>query len=307
MINFEILIDDAFSVITADSSLTPIENKRVFSLINTFEDGFWHHSKFQKFIWNNIKETALSYRERQALALEGEDSLLTEAAINLRLSESENDIGRGSEISEILLYGIMKKYYKALPIVPKIFYKQNTQDNAKGADSVHIVIENENEFSLWFGESKFYNSIENARLDVIIDSVKDSLTLRKIKKENKLITNLSDINDFEEISTELRAKIIESLSQEQSVDSIKPILNIPILLLYECSITNGTTHLTEEYKTQIISYHKERATEYFRRQIIKCNDVDLYSEIKFHIILFPVPEKKPIVDKFIEKAQIYRS
>lgn len=307
MINFEILIDDAFSLITGDSTLTPIENKRVFSLINTFEDGFWHHSKFHKFIWNNIKETALSYRERQALTLEGEDSLLTEAAINLRLSESENDIGRGSEISEILLYGIMKKYYNALPIVPKIFYKQNTQDNAKGADSVHIVIENENEFSLWFGESKFYNSIENTRLDVIIDSVKDSLTLRKIKKENKLITNLSDINDFEEITTELRAKIIQSLSQEQSIDSIKPILNIPILLLYECSITNSTSHLTEEYKLQIINHHKERATEYFKRQINKCNDVDLYSEIKFHIILFPVPEKKQIVNKFIEKAQVYRN
>ena len=184
-INFEILIDDAFSVITTDSSLTPIDNKRVFSLINTFENGLWQYSKFQKFIWNNIKETALSYRERQSLTLEGEDSLLTESAINLRLSESDGDIGRGSEISEILLYGIMKRYYKALPIVPKIFYKQNSQDNAKGADSVHIVIENENEFSLWFGESKFYKSIENARLDVIIDSVKDSLTLRKIKKENK--------------------------------------------------------------------------------------------------------------------------
>lgn len=209
MINFEVLINEAFSVITNDDTLSPIENKRVFSLSNTFEDGAWNYSKFQKFIWNNIKETALSYRERQSLALEGEDSILTEAAINLRLSESENDIGRGSEISEILLYGIMKKYYNALPIVPKIFYKQNSQDNAKGSDSVHIVIEGGNEFSLWFGESKFYNSIENARLDVIIDSVKESLTLRKLKKENRLITNLSDINDFDEISEDLRSQIMK--------------------------------------------------------------------------------------------------
>ena len=307
MINFEVLINDSFSLVTSDLNLKPIDNKKVFSLINTFEDGDWDYKKFQKFIWNNIKETALSHRERQSLALEGEDSVLTEAAINLRLAESENDIGRGSEISEILLYGIMKKYYNALPIVPKIFYKQNTQDNAKGADSVHIVKEGETSFSLWFGESKFYNSIENARLDVIIDSVKDSLTLRKIKKENKLITNLSDINDIEELSNELREKIIQSLSQEQSIDTIKPILNIPILLLYECSITRKTTHLNEDYKTQIIKHHKERATEYFKRQINKCKDIDLYSEIKFHIILFPVPEKKIIVDKFIAKAQVYRN
>ena len=40
-------------------------------------------------------------------------------------------------------------------------FKQNNQDNAKGADSVHIVIENENNFSLWLGEAKFYTNIES--------------------------------------------------------------------------------------------------------------------------------------------------
>lgn len=304
MINFEILIDDAFSIITNDSALNPIDNKRVLSLINTFENGFWDYKKFQKYIWNNIKETALSFKERESLALEGEDSVLTEASIHLRLSDSIKDIGRGSEISEILLYGIMKNHYNALPIVPKIFYKQNDQDNAKGADSVHIVIEDENKFSLWFGESKFYNSIENTRLDEIITSVKESL---KLKKENSLITNFSDIKDFKEISIELKNKILKSLSQNVSIDLIKPILNIPILLLYECEITSLTTHMSNNYKSKIIEYHKDRATAYFKKQIEKCNDVDLYSEIKFHIILFPVPEKKPIVDKFIAKAQVYRN
>lgn len=68
-------------------------------------------------------------------------------------------------------------------------------------------IESKDTFSLWFGESKFYNSIENARLDKIVASVKDSISLEKIKKENSIITNLSDINDFDEISDELKSKI----------------------------------------------------------------------------------------------------
>jgi hypothetical protein len=194
--NFRILIDDVFSLLTKDSSLTPIEKKKVLSVVNDFENGKWNTERFQKFVWNNIKETALSYKERNALIGEGEDSILTEAAKNLRLSEGQNDIGRGSEIAEIVLYGIMKHHYKALPVVPKIFYKQNTQDNAKGADSVHMVVENENEFSLWFGESKFYDSIENARLAKVIESVKDSLSLKKLKKENAIITSVSDINEF---------------------------------------------------------------------------------------------------------------
>lgn len=305
--NFEIILDNIFSVLTLDSSLEPIENKRVLSIINGFENGQWRFDNFHKFIWNNIKETALSYKERQALIIEGEDSILTEAAKNLRLAESEDDIGRGSEIAEIVLYGIMKNHYKALPIVPKIFYKQNTQDNAKGSDSVHIVLEGEDKFTLWLGESKFYNTIENARLSKIIGSVKDSLSLKKLKKENSIITNVSDLNDFNEISDEQREKIKAILAQSETIDKIKPILNIPILLLHECKITNGCTHLTDEYVQEIKNYHRDRATQYFKRQIEECSDVDMYSEIKFHIILFPVPEKEQIVEKFIKKADVYRS
>jgi hypothetical protein len=304
--DFHILIDDIFSLLTTDKTLTPIERKRVLSITNDFEDGKWHSERFQKFVWNNIKETALSYKERIALIAEGEDSILTEAAKNLRLSESDADVGKGSEIAEIVLYGIMKHHYKALPIVPKIFYKQNTQDNAKGADSVHIVVEGDNDFSLWFGESKFYNGIENARLDIIIESVKESLSLKKLKKENAIITSVSDINEFPEIPDDLRKRIIESLSQKQPIDKIKPLLNIPILLLHECSITKAETHLSAKYISSIKEFHKERATTYFRKQIEKCKNVDLYSEIKFHIILFPVPEKAPIVNKFIAKATTLR-
>jgi len=303
---FEVIINEIFDVAIPDNTLSPTDNKSVLGIINDFEDGKWRFDKFQKYIWNNIKETALSHSERKALLEEGEDSVLTESAKKLRLVESVDAIGRGSEIAEIVLYGIMKDHYSALPIVPKIFYKQNKKDEAKGSDSVHIVLESTDSFSLWFGESKFYNSIENARLDTIITSVKDSISLDKIKKENSIITNLSDINDFEEISDDLRDKIKKSLSQDESIDNIKPILNIPILLLYECEITKTATSLSEDYKKEIITHHKERATKYFEKQITKCSDVHLYEKINFHIILFPIADKKQIVDKFIQKAQVYR-
>ncbi|MGY8685369.1 Hachiman antiphage defense system protein HamA [Bradyrhizobium sp. UFLA05-153] len=70
------------------------------------------------------------------------------------------------------------------PVVTKIFYKQNDQDNAKGADSVHIVV-NGDDFTLWFGEAKFYNSIADARLDAVVTSVLNSLSTDKLKKETR--------------------------------------------------------------------------------------------------------------------------
>lgn len=303
---FEIIVNNIFDDVKLDSTLSPTDNKLVLGIINDFEDGEWRYEKFQNYVWNNIKETALSHSERQALLNDGAGSILSESAKKLRLIESVDAIGRGSEIAEIVLYGIMKDHYSALPIVPKIFYKQNIKDEAKGSDSVHIVVESEDSFSLWFGESKFYNSIENARLDKIVASVKDSISLEKIKKENSIITNLSDINDFDEISDDLKAKIKASLSQDVSIDKIKPILNIPILLLYECEQTKTGTGLTPEYKQGIIDYHKDRATQYFKKQIDKCTDVHLYEKIKFHIILFPIADKDKIVDKFIQIAKAYR-
>lgn len=302
---FEIIVNDIFDNLKLDTTLTPAKNKKVLGLLNDYENGSWRFDKFQNFIWDNIKETALSQSERKALIDKGEGSVLSDSAKNLRLIETTN--ARGSEIAEIALYGIMKKHYSALPIVPKIFYKQNKKDEAKGADSVHIVVESDNRFSLWFGESKFYNSIENARLDEIVKSVNDSISLDKLKKENSIITNLSDINDFEEISDDLKMKIKASLAQDVSIDKIKPILNIPILLLYECDETKKETSLTDDYKKKIIDIHKDRATAYFKKQIEQCKSVHLYDKINFHIILFPVADKEKIVDTFILKAKAHRA
>jgi hypothetical protein len=302
-IEFEILINDSFSNINTDKALTLIKNKSVLSMINDFEDEKWRYKKFQNFIWDNIAETSLSFKERESLV---NHSLLTSAAQYLRLTDKDNDIGKGSELAEIVLYGIMKYYYNALPIVPKIFYKQNVQDNAKGSDSVHIVIENENDFSIWFGEAKFYNSIEDSRLGEIVQSVENSLSTDKIKKENSIITNVSDIDYLVNDET-LRNKIKNALSTKESVDNLKSKLHIPILILHECEITKKQKTLTENYKSEIVEYHKLRAQSYFKKQINKLSLLPYYSEIKFHIILFPVPSKTEIVNKFITNVDFYKN
>jgi len=303
--DFEILIDESFASINTNKNLLPTNNKNVLSLINDFEDGEWRYTKFQSFIWDNIVETALSKNERDKLVNQDQSRLIA-AAKNLRLTDNECDIGRGSELAEIVLYGIMKHHYRALSIVPKIFYKQNVQDNAKGADSVHIVLDGNNDFSIWFGEAKFYDSIENARLDKVIVSVGESIQSDKLKKEKSIITNVSDI-DYIIKDIVLKNKIKTLLSGIVSIDEFKPKLHIPILLLHECSKTKCVTELSENYKNDILVYHKDRACAYFSRQISKLGkEIYKYSDIKFHLILFPVPNKKKIVDKFTTNVVFYK-
>lgn len=305
MLSFEILIDESFTNVNTDTSLTPTDNKKLLSIINDFEDGEWRYRKFQEFIWDNIAETALSSKERKSLIDKPQSSLI-EAAKKLRLTDaSKDDKGQGSELAEIVLYGIMKHHYKALPVVPKIFYKQNAQDFAKGSDSVHIVLEGDDDFSIWFGEAKFYNNIEDVRLDVIVKSVKNSLQTEKLKKENSIITNVCDIDNLE-ITDKLKKDIKDLLSTRESIDNLKPKLNIPILLLHECEITQKQTTLTDEYKEEVKAFHLERAQSYFKKQLAEIAALHMYSQIKFHIILFPVPEKETIVKKFIENVGHYK-
>lgn len=303
-LDFDILIDDLFMNFCIDETLSPIDNKYVLSLINDFEDGKWRYTKFQNFIWDNIAETSLSKKEREKLITQSH-SILVAAAKNLRLTDRD-EIGSGSELAEIILYGIMKHYYHALPAVPKIFYKQNSQDNAKGADSVHIVIENNKDFSLWFGEAKFYNSIEDARLNTIVESVKNSLQTDKLKKENSIITNICDIDDLIK-DDKLCLQIKKALSPQESIDTIKPKIHIPILLLHECLITKGTDCLSDDYKASIIAYHIERAHSYFKKQLDQMRSLFKYGEIKFHLILFPVPSKKDVVEKFVSNVVFYKN
>lgn len=301
-LSFDILVDDTLSSVTSAPQLIGLVKKRVLSLINGFEDAQWRYPKFQSYLWDNIAQTALSDRERSALVDQSHSSLIA-AARNLRLTDSD-EIGQGSEIAEVFLYGLMRHHFGALPVVPKIFYKQNVQDNAKGADSVHIVVDGD-DFTLWFGEAKFYNSIADARLDAVVTSVINSLSTDKLKKENAIITSVSDIDGLP-IAADLRTKIKAALDNRESIDNLKPKIHIPILLLHECSITSTAKDLDDAYKAELIAFHKQRAEAYFSKQISKSDAIHKYGDISFHIILFPVPSKKKIVDAFVQAVAFYK-
>lgn len=176
---FRVIVDVSLVESFTDLDVNDYGNKHICSLANGYEDGSWRVDAFLDFVWDNIADTALSAQERSAL--EGRPgSTLRQSAMNLRLTESTDDFGRGSELAEIVLYGVMKHKYSALPVVPKIYYKQNVNDNAKGADSVHITIDADGGYSLWFGEAKFYKSIESATLAKLVKSVKASVEVQKL-------------------------------------------------------------------------------------------------------------------------------
>ena len=296
---FKLLIDASLIELLSDSK-NNFSKKYLLSYLNEFESAKWRYAHFNKFLFDNLCETALSADERRKLPTNPYSAMVI-AAKNLRLSE---DNGQGSELAEILLYGIMKRHYGALPVVPKIYYKQNTQDNAKGADSVHVVLEGNGKFSLWYGESKFYNNLNSAMASAI-DSIKDTITDEKLRKENSIVTSMRDLEEVVN-DQELFNEIKTMLSPDTSLDKVKPILHIPILLLHECSITAQQEQMTQEYQERLKCIYKSQAQKFFNRLNEKCSGVYLYDEITFHLILFPIPDKEQVVNRFIQQVNSFR-
>lgn len=225
-INFEVLIpnESLYELISKEDSL---KNKYLLTEINNYEDGKWRYERFNDYIMNNIALTTLSVEEQKKIP-GNQFTSIKKACKNLRILPND-DIGRGSEIAEILLYSVMKDYFHALPAVPKIFYKQNVNDYAKGADGVHIILD-ETDFSLWYGEAKFYKDFPS-QIDTIVESVFNSLNSTKIRKENSMMTNLNDLRLVLEGNPQ-KDKILNFLDSDTSTDEIKKKLHVPIMILF---------------------------------------------------------------------------
>ena len=307
-LKFEVLFDDEVISFVGESQ-TLVGNEHLLSLTNDYSDGSWHYERFNRFIWDNVAETALTYRERES-CLSSPMTILSRAADRLRVCD---DNGKGSELAEIILYGIMRHYYGALSAVPKIFYKQNRNDNAKGADSVHILVTGDKSFELWLGEAKLYKKISMRNVDGFIESVGNTLERIAIEKERSIILGINDVEDsiraeYPDNAEGLMGAIRSTLSLETSIDEIRRILHIPILLIDECDVTKRSRLLDDEYRDAVREFHKNRAKKFFSRQVeLLKGKVNLYSDIDFHLILFPIPDKDKVVGDFLSKARCFRS
>lgn len=280
-----------------DSSLS--DKYYHITFVNDYEDGKWRYQKLQDFIGDSLLLTALSEKERSALIADFRvETIRTESIKKLR--KGINGKAEGSELGEICLYGVMKNHYNALPIVPKIFYKQNVNDYAKGADSVHLIV-TETDFEIWLGESKFYKSLDKA-LSEALQSVLEMLSTDKLKKENSIITNTSDLNyiKHDKLTKEKLEIINNILSFNSSIDEFKKRLHIPIFIMHECDVTKSSTNL-DMCRNDIESLHIEKISNYKNTIERKLGHIFNFKEICFHIILFPIPEKEPIRNWFINE------
>ena len=301
--------DFPFDVIIANEQLCSIafkyeqtmEEERLLGLANDYEEGKWREELFCDKIIDYLPLCALTAEERAKCQLSYHS--LTKRAVNKLRSCSNSTKDSSGEMGEILLYGIMQHYFHAAESVPKIFYKQNRNDLVTGADSIHIVVE-ENDFSFWLGEAKFYVDLNQA-MNSAVDSVKDILNKTKLSKEKSYISGLIELRTSPSLS--MHQKEIENiLSGCSSIDNFRRKLHIPILLVCEYKEVKEAQELNDELRQKLRNKYIQSALKFFKKLKLNLAEaMHLSKGVKFHLILFPVPDIKKLNSEFSEMKNCY--
>ncbi|RYZ83072.1 MAG: DUF1837 domain-containing protein, partial [Proteobacteria bacterium] len=137
----------------------------VLSVSAGYENSAYRNQRLAELLLNALPEFALNLTELKAISHLNMVDKLREAALSVY--ESEKFKNRG-EFGELLLHVIMRDFFKTIPAVSKIYYKDSANNTVKGFDAVHVV-ETKTGLELWLGETKFYSSISRAMADVAKD------------------------------------------------------------------------------------------------------------------------------------------
>ena len=238
---------------------------------------------------------ALSQEEREK-SVNASYSVTELAVRRLRYYVKSNTKKNSGEIGEILLYGIMQHYFNAAESIPKIFHKQNTNDLVTGADSVHIVADDD-DFSFWLGEAKIYKSLNNAMTSAT-QSVKDMLERTKLNKEKSLILGLKELRQNIQLTPHIDT-IVNILSGNASIDNFRKKLHVPILLVCEDDKVAQAKELDDDLRNYLRDKYIEDAQRFYEKLKAQLDSVmQRCRNVRFHLILFPIPSVEEVNTQF---------
>lgn len=241
-----------------------------------------------------IYESILYYAYDEFQLLDGDHQKMFLKAFNAKFkyNYSANDLAKLKLgiYGEALLYAILKVYYGNETLVSRgYFYDMQKKSEVTGYDCFHL-IQTEYEIQLWFGETKFYQSVKGA-IDKVFDNIQKAISDDYLINTNftTILQSKGNIADKESTIYKILDKwdkcIIENLEQELNSNNIK--LVYPILITYDLvngnyqqSIKTAIQHINDNYKD------------------IKFKNISIDFSIFF--ILIPIDNTKTCKEKIIK-------
>lgn len=205
----------------------------------------------------------------------------------------ETRILRRWEFWELILFYVLKHFWKTIPTLSKIYFKDSLGLAAHWFDIVHI-LKNEDVVKLCLWEAKIYK-IWDKWINALIDDLKNHINADFINNEFLIIQKrFSDVWIFENLSDIWKQNIDylkQILTWKNTLDSLSWIV-FPFLCAYEDDIfLKWISHTTAEFQ-EIMKQKIEILAKQFH---LEKNTHPLGNHIQVVLILFPVKSKLELV------------
>ncbi|OEK03292.1 hypothetical protein BFP97_17940 [Roseivirga sp. 4D4] len=202
---------------------------------------------------------------------------------------------RRGEFGELILHLLLRDFYKTIPLLSKIYFKDSFGHTVHGFDAVHI---HEETKTLWLGESKIYKD-GKAGLRALIQDIHEHFKSDYLESEFLLISK--KVKHFDNIPE--KDHWLDVMSKTSKLSEQLNTINIPLLCTYNCSLfSEYSDENSEEFLGAYINEMRELKS-YFDAS----NDHPLKTNLNIILILFPVQDKVDLVKRLHNKLSILQS
>lgn len=197
------------------------------------------------------------------------------------------------EFGELLLHYILKDFYKTIPAISKMYFKDGPNETVKGFDAVHVIENNDGLLDLWLGEVKFYKDASQAIKDVIPE-IEEHFAHDYLRTEFIAITNkLDKESPFYE-------KLSQLISPDTSLDEIFERICVPVLITFYSKVIDKHVKYTNAYKEEM----KNEMEKYFNQ--FESQFEKLGIDIEVHLFLLPLKTKETFVQMLNNKLNLWQ-
>lgn len=280
------MVSKFFKIIVHDDSSIPT----LLGICAGFENGEWRGQRLADNLFNCIPDFCLSYSEvHEVDSTEWMDKLRKSVAM---IYNSPKYKSRG-EFGELLLHYILKDFYKTIPAISKMYFKDGPNETVKGFDAVHVIENDEGLLDLWLGEVKFYKNASQAIKDVIPE-IEEHFAHDYLRTEFIAITNkLDKESPFYE-------KLSQLISPDTSLDEIFERICVPVLITFNSKVIDKHVKYTDAYKEEMRT-EMEKFFNQFETQFEK-----LGIDIEVHLFLLPLKTKETFVQMLNNKLNLWQ-
>ena len=280
------MVSKFFKIIVHDESSIPT----LLGICAGFENGEWRGQRLADNLFNCIPDFCLSYSEvHEVDSAEWMDKLRKSVAM---IYNSPKYKSRG-EFGELLLHYILKDFYKTIPAISKMYFKDGPNETVKGFDAVHVIENNDGLLDLWLGEVKFYKDASQAIKDVIPE-IEEHFAHDYLRTEFIAITNkLDKESPFYE-------KLSQLISPDTSLDEIFERICVPVLITFNSKVIDKHVKYTNAYKEEM----KTEMEKYFNQFGSQFEKLGI--DIEVHLFLLPLKTKETFVQMLNNKLNLWQ-